>query len=133
MSVGRGLAWVKKGYTLFTNALRALSSVSDSTSLSVDSKKVIQCNIRDITKRQRHATALLRDDGRVVGVMTEEGPVYANVVFLAEGDAAHLVTREGYEEVAQPHFAQGVKAVLSLPCSVVTNKLRKTCTMSSCN
>jgi len=69
-----------------------------------------------------HATALIHDGDQVVGVMTEEGPIYAGVVFLAEGDASHLVTREGYEEVARPHFAQGVKAVLNLPAAEIERR-----------
>ncbi|HEX9700679.1 MAG TPA: acyl-CoA dehydrogenase family protein, partial [Acidobacteriota bacterium] len=43
--------------------------------------------------------SLIRHRGRVVGVHTERGPAYADVVFLAEGDASHLVTQEGYETV----------------------------------
>lgn len=66
-----------------------------------------------------HATALLRERGRVIGVMTDQGAVYGSVVFLAEGDASHLVSREGYEEVERPHFAQGVKAVLKLSAAEI--------------
>src|SRR5947209_3787828 len=40
--------------------------------------------------------SLIREDGRVIGVCTNRGAVYASLVFLAEGDASHLVTREGY-------------------------------------
>jgi alkylation response protein AidB-like acyl-CoA dehydrogenase/flavin-dependent dehydrogenase/electron transfer flavoprotein alpha subunit/ferredoxin-like protein FixX len=69
-----------------------------------------------------HATALIRDSGRVVGVMTDQGPVYADVVFVAEGDASQLVTREGYEEVERPHFAQGVKAVLNLSAEEIERR-----------
>lgn len=60
-------------------------------------------------------TGLLYDQGRVIGVRTERGPVAAPVVFLAEGDAAGLLRREGLERATAPHYAQGVKAVLSLP------------------
>ncbi|MGD8817710.1 MAG: NAD(P)/FAD-dependent oxidoreductase, partial [Acidobacteriota bacterium] len=38
--------------------------------------------------------SLIRNDGRVIGVHTERGPAYADVVFLADGDASHLVTQE---------------------------------------
>src|SRR5262245_20256547 len=41
--------------------------------------------------------SLIREGGRVVGICTNRGPLYAGLVFLAEGDASHLVTREGYE------------------------------------
>ncbi len=56
---------------------------------------------------------------RVVGVCTQRGPVYADLVFLAEGDASNLVTREGYERYQDqreaPKFLQGIKQVLDLP------------------
>src|SRR5262249_48552133 len=52
-----------------------------------------------------------REKGRVVGVCTNRGPLYADLVFLAEGDASHLVTREGYERFTDrreaPKFLQG--------------------------
>lgn len=60
-------------------------------------------------------TGLRYADGRVVGVHTDRGNIDAEVVFLAEGDAAGLLAREGLEQVAQPHYAQGIKAVLQLP------------------
>jgi alkylation response protein AidB-like acyl-CoA dehydrogenase/flavin-dependent dehydrogenase/electron transfer flavoprotein alpha subunit/ferredoxin-like protein FixX len=65
------------------------------------------------------AESLIRERGRVIGVATQRGPLYADLVFLAEGDASHLVTREGYERSTdpreQPRFLQGIKEVLSLP------------------
>jgi electron transfer flavoprotein-quinone oxidoreductase len=61
---------------------------------------------------------LLRDDdNRIVGVHTDRGPVYADVVFLAEGDASQLVTKEGCErctEPGAPHFLQGIKEVIEV-------------------
>jgi len=45
----------------------------------------------------------------------EPRPLYAEVVFIAEGDASHLVRSEGLERKEKPHFLQGVKAVLNLP------------------
>jgi electron transfer flavoprotein-quinone oxidoreductase len=63
--------------------------------------------------------SLIRKDGRVVGVQTERGPLHAGVVFIAEGDASHLVRSERLERVAAPHFLQGVKAVLSLPAGEI--------------
>ena len=59
-------------------------------------------------------TSLIRKNGRVVGVQTNRGPLYADVVFIAEGDASHLVRSERLERVPEPHYLQGVKAVLSL-------------------
>jgi len=64
------------------------------------------------------ATGLLRDaTGRIRGVQTSRGAIQAEVVFLAEGDASHLVTKEGYERVkepARPHFLQGIKEVIEM-------------------
>src|SRR5262245_61531653 len=65
------------------------------------------------------AESLIRDRGRVIGIATQRGPLYADLVFLAEGDASHLVTREGYErsqeKADQPKFLQGIKQVIDLP------------------
>src|SRR5262249_7743778 len=65
------------------------------------------------------AESLIRDGGRVVGVCTNRGPLYGDLVFLAEGDASHLVTREGYERFTDsreaPKFLQGIKQVIDLP------------------
>ena len=64
------------------------------------------------------ATGLVRDAaGKITGVQTTRGPVFADVVFLAEGDASHLVTKEGYERATEPgapHFLQGVKEVIEM-------------------
>ncbi len=61
---------------------------------------------------------LLRDDnGHIVGVHTDRGSIHADVVFLAEGDASQLVTKEGYErniEPGTPHFLQGIKEVIEV-------------------
>jgi electron transfer flavoprotein-quinone oxidoreductase len=65
------------------------------------------------------AESLIRDQGKVVGVSTQRGPLYADLTFLAEGDASHLVTREGYERFTDqreaPKFLQGIKQVIELP------------------
>jgi len=69
------------------------------------------------------AESLLRDGGRVIGVATNRGPLYADLVYLAEGDASHLVTREGYERYADqreaPRFLQGIKEVIELPAGAI--------------
>lgn len=69
------------------------------------------------------AESLIREGGRVIGVCTQRGPLYADLVFLAEGDASHLVTREGYERIAnhgeKPTFLQGIKQVIDLPPGAV--------------
>jgi electron transfer flavoprotein-quinone oxidoreductase len=61
---------------------------------------------------------LLRDEsGRIIGVHTDRGSIYADVVFLAEGDASHLVAKEGYErckDPGAPHFLQGIAEVIEL-------------------
>src|SRR5947209_12970933 len=65
------------------------------------------------------AESLIRDGARVIGVCTQRGALYADLVFLAEGDASHLVTREGYERFPDqresPKFLQGIKQVIELP------------------
>jgi electron transfer flavoprotein-quinone oxidoreductase len=70
--------------------------------------------------------SLIRDDGRVIGVCTQRGPLYADLVFLAEGDASHLVTREGYENFKEegqaPKFLQGIKEVIELPPRVIEER-----------
>lgn len=75
------------------------------------------------------ATGFIRDGGRVTGVMTSRGPLYAPVVFLAEGDASHLVTKEGLETLPpdasglpRPSFLQGVKEVLPLPAAEIERR-----------
>lgn len=69
------------------------------------------------------AECLLRDESRVIGISTQRGPIYARLVFLAEGDASHLVTREGYEQLPpgqrQPTFLHGIKQVIDMPPEVV--------------
>lgn len=72
------------------------------------------------------ALALLRSGTRITGVLTDRGPIDADLVFLAEGDASHLVAREGLETVppekdgmARPAFLQGIKEVLALPAGVI--------------
>ncbi len=61
---------------------------------------------------------LLRDENnRIIGVHTDRGSIYADVVFLAEGDASQLVSKEGYERTTDPgapHFLQGIKEVIEV-------------------
>jgi len=65
------------------------------------------------------AESLIRDGDRIVGICTQRGPLYADLVFLAEGDASNLVTREGYERSTDPReapkFLQGIKQVIDMP------------------
>lgn len=67
------------------------------------------------------ATALRYRGGRVVGVDTQRGPIEAPVVFLAEGDAGFLLTRE-HRERPTVHYAQGIKAVFALPPAVIEER-----------
>jgi electron transfer flavoprotein-quinone oxidoreductase len=66
---------------------------------------------------------LIRDEGRIIGVCTNRGPLYAKLVYLAEGDASHLVTREGYERFSDaretPKFLQGIKQVIDLEAGAI--------------
>jgi electron transfer flavoprotein-quinone oxidoreductase len=72
--------------------------------------------------------SLIRESGRVIGVCTNRGSLYANLVFLAEGDASHLVTREGYERYtdrrAAPRFLHGIKQVINLPPGAIEERFR---------
>lgn len=75
------------------------------------------------------ALALLRDGDRVCGVLTDRGPITADAVFLAEGDASNLVSREGLELIppgegglARPEFLQGIKEVLDLPAAEIERR-----------
>ncbi len=74
------------------------------------------------------ADGLLHDDSnRIVGVHTDRGPIYADVVFLAEGDASQLVTKEGYErntEPGTPHFLQGIKEVIEVEPDYIERAFR---------
>src|SRR5262249_4012695 len=65
--------------------------------------------------------ALIRDRGRVIGVSTNRGPFYAPLIFLAEGDAAHLVAKEGYQASGDGavRFLQGVKEVIPRPAGEI--------------
>ncbi len=68
--------------------------------------------------------SLIYENDRVIGCQTERGPVYADCVFLAEGDASHLTTQEGYEQVEddRPEFLQGIKEVIQLPPEVIQER-----------
>ncbi|MFN4258266.1 MAG: FAD-dependent oxidoreductase [Gemmataceae bacterium] len=69
------------------------------------------------------AESLIRDKNRVIGVCTQRGPLYADLVYLAEGDASQLVTREGYERHTDqreaPKFLQGIKQIIELPAGAI--------------
>ena len=75
------------------------------------------------------ADGLIHQGGRVIGVHTTRGPIYGDIVYLAEGDASHLVSKEGFERDAvrakpsgQPAFLQGVKEVIELSAETIEQR-----------
>jgi electron transfer flavoprotein-quinone oxidoreductase len=74
-------------------------------------------------------TGLLREDaGKITGVRTDRGPIAADVVFLAEGDASHLVTKEGYERCkGEPHFLQGIAEVIEVAPEEIERRFNLPC------
>lgn len=72
---------------------------------------------------QTTAESFIRDGKRIIGVATQRGPLYGKLVFLAEGDASHLVSREGYERIPldqkQPKFLHGIKQVMRMPAAAL--------------
>ena len=86
---------------------------------------------------RRHGVALLaettvesmiRDGRRIIGVATTRGPLYSDLVFLAEGDAGHLVSREGFDRFGNrrdnPAFLYCLQQVLDLPPGVIEECFR---------
>ena len=67
-------------------------------------------------------TGLRYGGDRVIGVNTNRGPIEADCVFLAEGDAAGLIAREGLEQHAHPEYAQGIMAVFALPSDEIERR-----------
>ncbi len=72
---------------------------------------------------------LIRKGERVIGVNSDRGPLYGEIVFLAEGDASHLVSKEGLERDVvrskangQPAFLQGVKEVIELDPATIEER-----------
>ncbi len=71
---------------------------------------------------------LIRDGRRVIGVATSRGPLYGDLVFLAEGDAGHLVSREGLDRSSDPRhtpaFLYSLQQVIDLPPGAVEECFR---------
>ncbi|HEY7152930.1 MAG TPA: FAD-dependent oxidoreductase, partial [Gemmataceae bacterium] len=65
---------------------------------------------------------------RIVGVATSRGPLYGDLVFLAEGDAGYLVSREGYDRSVDPRdapaFLYGLQQSIDLPMGAVEECFR---------
>jgi flavin-dependent dehydrogenase len=72
--------------------------------------------------------SLLRDGRRIVGVATTGGPLFARMVFLAEGDAGHLVSREGLDRFIEPGehpaFLYCLQQIVDLPPGEVEKRFR---------
>lgn len=72
--------------------------------------------------------SLIREGRRIIGVATTHGPVYAKLTFLAEGDAGHLVSREGFDRFADsrehPAFLFCLQQILALPAGAVEERFR---------
>jgi flavin-dependent dehydrogenase/electron transfer flavoprotein alpha/beta subunit len=72
--------------------------------------------------------SLIRDGRRIIGVATSRGPLYSDLVFLAEGDAGHLVSREGLDRSSdppgQPAFLYELQQVLDLPPGAIEERFR---------
>jgi len=70
--------------------------------------------------------SLIREGRRILGVATTRGPFYAPLVFLAEGDAGLLVSREGFDRPShprdQPTFLYCLQQVLELPVGAVEER-----------
>jgi flavin-dependent dehydrogenase len=62
--------------------------------------------------------SLIHEGRRVIGVATTRGPQYGDLVFLAEGDAGHLVSRERLDRSndprAMPLFLYSLQQVIEL-------------------
>ncbi len=77
-------------------------------------------------KTQTTVESLIREGRRIVGVATSRGPFYANLVFLAEGDAGHLVGREGLDRFSEsrenPSFLYSLQQVIEMPTGEVERR-----------
>lgn len=72
--------------------------------------------------------ALIRDGRRIIGVSTSRGALYGDLVFLAEGDAGHLLSREGLDRFGSaresPTFLYGLQQVFDLPPGAIEETFR---------
>jgi flavin-dependent dehydrogenase len=72
--------------------------------------------------------ALIRDGRRIIGVSTSRGALYADLIFLAEGDAGQLVSREGFDRFGtareSPTFLYGLQQVFDLPPGAIEESFR---------
>jgi flavin-dependent dehydrogenase len=72
--------------------------------------------------------SLIRMGRRILGVATMHGPLYAPLVFVAEGDAGLLLSREGLERSGDPQNRPGflycLQQILELPPGAVEERFR---------
>lgn len=66
---------------------------------------------------------LLMENGKCVGVVSDEDEMYANVVIAADGVNSLMVRKAGLVEELKPkHVATGAKAVIELPQAVIQDR-----------
>ncbi|MFB6111071.1 MAG: FAD-dependent monooxygenase [Halobacteriaceae archaeon] len=71
-----------------------------------------------------HVTGLLREDGEIVGVRTEElDPIRADLIVAADGVNSELARDAGLMDWEEPEeWFQGVKAVVDMPADVIAER-----------
>src|SRR5579884_2147064 len=77
---------------------------------------------------QTAVESLIRDGRRIIGVATTRGPLYARQIFLAEGDAGLLISREGLDRFSdlrdQPAFLYCLQQIVELPPGAIEECFR---------
>jgi flavin-dependent dehydrogenase len=84
------------------------------------------CTYGATLRMETAVESLIRDGRRIIGVATTDAPLYARLVFLAEGDAGYLVRREGLDRASdprdQPAFLYCLQQVLELPPGAIEER-----------
>ncbi len=79
-----------------------------------------------VVHTQTTVESLIRDGRRIIGVATTRGPLYGQLVFLAEGDAGLLVSRERLDRFSdprdQPTFLYCLQQVFELPPGAIEQR-----------
>ncbi len=72
--------------------------------------------------------SLIREGRRIIGVATTRGSMYGRLIFLAEGDAGLLISREGLDRSSdprdQPAFLYCLQQVVELPPGAIEEHFR---------
>jgi electron transfer flavoprotein-quinone oxidoreductase len=68
------------------------------------------------------AETLIREGERVIGISTSRGPLYTDLVFLAEGDPSYLLRREGRERPPGEPYSLGMQQIVELPPGAVEER-----------